>query len=121
MMILKRGVIGLAAAVLALVVGYSASYRARLGNWPWQGDPRRLSFCGHDYVATPQTDLGLLRSWDLDRPLFNPVFRTVPLIGQQVYSDLSPRLRARISRGGHGCGGLLMIKDSLTTVRVYRQ
>jgi hypothetical protein len=108
--------------LIVLVLAYSAYYRAAEHDWPWQGDPGRLSFCGRDfypdydtYTAARATTRGI----DVRR--LYPVFRAPPIIGSQVYSDLTVAKRTSIKRvdPGGGCGGSLIIKDSFNSYRIY--
>ena len=75
-------------------------YRATLHNWPWQGDPARLSACGRDYADGG----GLVGS----PGRLYPLFRAPPFIGPEVYSALSPSRRAELSKSGGTCDGLVL-------------
>jgi hypothetical protein len=107
--------------VVAVVAAYTLYYRATLHDWPWQGDPARLSICGRDYAVdgAPRTP-SQLRANGTDVRRLYPVFRAPPIIGPQVYSDMPPAKRAALNRQpGQGCGGSLIIKDAPDQFRVY--
>jgi hypothetical protein len=70
------------------VVAFAAlaiPYRATYGNWPAQGGPARLHWCGRVYLRDP--------SRPVSRHTFSrlaPVFRAPPLVGRQVFASVAP-------------------------------
>jgi hypothetical protein len=59
------------------------AYRAAYTNWPWQGAPQRLSWCGRHYLrgGGPAKTKGAVASIPL-----HAVFRAPPLVGREVFS-----------------------------------
>jgi hypothetical protein len=113
----------LLAVTLGIAVVYSLYYRAAWHDWPWQGDPASMSMCGRDFAAGPGSveSARQMRQDGFDVHRLYPVFRAPPMVGSQVYSDVSPAQRAQINRQpGEGCGGSLVIVDSPGRYRVYR-
>jgi hypothetical protein len=81
-----------------------------------------MSMCGRDYDVAPEPDQNTkqMASDGFNVHRLHPVFRDMPLIGAQVYSDETPGQRARNDRQpGAGCGGSLIIIDSPGHYRVY--
>jgi hypothetical protein len=67
--------------VLLGIAWYSTAY----GNWPWQGEPKHISYCGRDYVKVdgPPRVLGHI-GFPGDPPVEPHSFRVPPLVGREV-------------------------------------
>jgi hypothetical protein len=105
-------VVAALAVLVPLLLGW---YRATMHNWPWDGDPARLSICGRDYYPDPamrDVTAAQMRADGYDLNHLYPVFRAPALIGPQVYSDTSPPRRAAPRQPGEPCSGSLIIEDS---------
>jgi hypothetical protein len=68
----------LALALCVAALGLTVAYRAAYGNFPWDGGPDRVQWCGRRYYLDP----GHVGA---DRPL-TPIFRAPPLVGARVYA-----------------------------------
>lgn len=107
-------------ALVAVFAGLLVWYRATLHNWPWEGDPARLSICDRDYYPGDQAEsTKQIRGDGFDPHQLYPVYRAPPLIGPQVYADASPAKRAAPRDPGEPCTGSLLIQDSPGRYRVY--
>jgi len=117
----KRRMLAAALVLGALAASYSVYYRAAEHDWPWEGDPARLSMCGRDFYPDSDTyTAARARTRGVDVRRLYPAFRAPPIIGSQVYSDLTPAERASINRQpGEGCGGSLIIEDAPGAYRIY--
>jgi hypothetical protein len=70
-------------ALAALAV----AYRAKYGDWPGQGGPERLHWCGRNYLRDPSPSVSRRAASGL---VSHPVFRAPPLVGRQVFASLAP-------------------------------
>lgn len=102
---------GLAIALLGLILagGVLVVYRATYHNWPWQGSPARLTWCGRVYVRSEAAPVTRRK---IGRPPTNVVFRAPPLIGRQVLSDLTAQQVAARRRRSDVCGFGLYMRTS---------
>ena len=95
-------------------------YRATMHNWPWQGDPARLSICDRDYYPEDQDVSGAqMRRDGIDPHHLFAVFRAPVLIGPEIYADASPAQRAAPRQPGSPCTGSLVIEDAPDRYRIY--
>jgi hypothetical protein len=111
----RRAVLAaVATAVMLTVVTGVIVYRASYGLWPWQGEPDRLSWCGRRY-STDHRDISRAEA----RPV-SGVFRAPPVIGREVYSELSAAELSRRRRSGKICGVVLYRSAGDKTFNAYR-
>jgi len=99
--------------MLVIVVGGGLLwYRATLHNWPWQGDPAEFTDCGRNYMINGSSSPPSYRLY--------PAFSSFFLIGPEVYSAVPPAQRAKLSRSGEPCNGLvLFVEDSRHRYTAY--
>jgi hypothetical protein len=95
-------------------------YRVSEHNWPWQGDPARLSMCGRDYIPRDlDVSVAEARSDGINPTHLFDVYRAPALLGPQVYTDTTARERAAPRQPGAACPGSLLIKDSPGSYLIY--
>jgi hypothetical protein len=83
----------LAAASGVVGLGY---YRATLHNFPWQGEPARLGWCGFEFDPEGRASADeIWRTWPALR--LKAVFRSFPVIGPQVFGLARPGRRSRVA------------------------
>lgn len=110
-----------AASVAGLAVAFVGWYRVTMHNFPWQGDPARLSICGRNYYPEAKdVSTGELRADGVDSRRLFAVYRAPIIVGPQVYADTSPAQRAAPRPVGEPCAGALVIEDAHGRYLVYR-
>jgi hypothetical protein len=106
----------LAVLVAALAVGVGA-YRVRWHDWPWQGDPARLSLCGRDYDPAPGHHT--LRRADIRSARLRVEYRVPWLVGREVLSTRTSRGLRHPPRGGAACNGDLYLRVGADRYKEY--
>jgi|tagenome__1003787_1003787.scaffolds.fasta_scaffold20962421_1 hypothetical protein len=102
----------LLAALLTLVavpVTLAVWYRATYANWPGQGPPERLHWCGRIYErgdGHAQSRRAVAGSG----PLYPADFRAPPLIGHRVFSGYTAAEARHRTPTGVGCGTVVLLK-----------
>jgi hypothetical protein len=105
----------------ALVGAFLVWYRATMHNFPWDGDPARLSICGRDYYRDDRdTSKQQLRLDGINFRRLFPVYRAPIIIGPRVYANASASERAAPRQSGEPCAGVLVIHDAPDRYMVYR-
>jgi hypothetical protein len=89
-----------ALAMAALSLGL---YRDAYGNWPWNGPPERLSWCGRTYLHAPGTTEGPAR--------LHAVFRSPPVVGRQVFATVTTEQAAQRERAGDVCEFTVYLRE----------
>lgn len=105
------------AVIVVVVFGVLlVAYRATWHNWPWEGDPARMSLCGRDYDRAPGP---LVRRAALGTAPLHFEFRVPWLVGREVVSRRSAAEVRHPPRGGEACAGDLFLRVAPDRYRDY--
>lgn len=83
------------------------AYRATWHNFPWQGDPARLTLCGSHYDPAPEH---VLSESDLKGAALHVEFRVPWLIGREVLSTRTLEERRHPPPPDRACAGNLYLR-----------
>jgi hypothetical protein len=110
----RRLWLAVASVAVVCVGGYTLWYRKTYDNWPSQGAPARLQWCGRDYLRDDPEVRG-----DVTRVARYRLFRAPPVIGHFAFTRASGTERRHSAEVGDACDTLLYLRTGDHSYAVY--